>query len=95
MVITANLPYVPEAERHSSTLFEPEQALLSGPDGLTHYRRFFAELSHKHFDACFFEFHSPQMAALQEIAFELFPEYSLAFAQDYAGLWRVGILEKK
>ena len=45
-IILANLPYVPEqltinrAARH-----EPPHALFSGPDGLDHYKRFWAELT--------------------------------------------------
>ena len=43
--IIANLPYVAskDKKRLNTIRFEPQQALFSGPDGLNHYRRFFAQ----------------------------------------------------
>ncbi len=93
IVITANLPYVPEAERHPSTAREPAAAIFSGADGLDHYRRFFAELHDFPFDACLFEFHSPQKDILEEILAAAFPHHTIEFAKDHAGLWRVGMIK--
>lgn len=53
LIITANLPYVPETAYREAPqnkeslgiLFEPKKALVSGNDGLDHYRRLFRQLS--------------------------------------------------
>ncbi len=94
LVITANLPYVPDAERHPSTVCEPESAIFSGVDGLDHFRRFFAQLVNFPFDHCLFEFHPPQKTVLENLLFQLFPHHSIRFAKDHAGLWRLGILQR-
>jgi release factor glutamine methyltransferase len=45
-VVLANLPYVPEHMTiNRAATHEPAQALFSGPDGLDHYKRFWAELA--------------------------------------------------
>lgn len=45
--ITANLPYIPEGEygglQPEVREYEPKEALVSGPDGLDHYRSLLAE----------------------------------------------------
>jgi release factor glutamine methyltransferase len=50
-VLLANLPYVPEhLPLNEAAKHEPRQAIFSGPDGLDHYKRFWAEaetLPHK------------------------------------------------
>ncbi|QQS61492.1 MAG: peptide chain release factor N(5)-glutamine methyltransferase [Candidatus Moraniibacteriota bacterium] len=53
LILTANLPYIPDhfynkASSHKESigiLFEPKEALISGKDGLKHYRRLFRQLS--------------------------------------------------
>lgn len=46
ILITANLPYLnPREMKESSLAKEPRLALLSGLDGLNHYRKLFAQLS--------------------------------------------------
>ncbi|HSW98771.1 MAG TPA: HemK/PrmC family methyltransferase [Candidatus Saccharimonadales bacterium] len=45
-IILANLPYVPEQLTiNRAAGHEPKQALFSGPDGLDHYKRFWAALA--------------------------------------------------
>jgi release factor glutamine methyltransferase len=50
-ILLANLPYVPEHVRlNKAAKHEPQQAIFSGPDGLDHYKRFWAQaeaLPHK------------------------------------------------
>jgi methylase of polypeptide subunit release factors len=46
VIIAANLPYLnPEEMKEASIKKEPVQALLSGSDGLWHYKRLFFQLS--------------------------------------------------
>jgi release factor glutamine methyltransferase len=47
-IIIANLPYVPDDMRDPSIAHEPEIALFSGTDGLSHYRQLFEQLEPKH-----------------------------------------------
>ncbi len=94
-VVAANLPYVPEQERHPSTKCEPDIALYSGADGLCLYRKFFQELQKIPFDICFFEFHPPQKNELEHIIQSHFPDVESEFFQDYSGVWRMGKLEKE
>ncbi len=47
-VVLANLPYVPIDMQDKSILHEPPKALYSGSDGLSHYRKLFKQLAHKH-----------------------------------------------
>lgn len=47
-LLIANLPYVPDSQEVSvETINEPQAALFSGPDGITHYRRLFSQLKHR------------------------------------------------
>jgi release factor glutamine methyltransferase len=92
IVLTVNLPYVPNNERHPSVRREPESAIYSGADGLEHYRRFFVELEKTPFSVCIFEFHPPQKQRLEEMFKKLFPDCYGAFYKDTAGLWRVGVI---
>jgi release factor glutamine methyltransferase len=93
VIIAANLPYVPHREKHPSTKYEPNKALYSGDDGLSHYRQFFFELKDIFFSACVFEFHPPQKQKLENEVRSLFPNGRQHFFQDYAGFWRIGFLE--
>ncbi|HKU18297.1 MAG TPA: HemK/PrmC family methyltransferase [Candidatus Saccharimonadales bacterium] len=44
-VLLANLPYVPETLAiNQAATFEPKHAIFSGPDGLDHYKRFWAQV---------------------------------------------------
>jgi len=92
LVLAANLPYVPESERHISVKKEPQGAIYSGVDGLDHFRRFFSQLSHISFRACVFEFHPPQKDFFTSFCKELFPTASLRFFRDLSGHWRGGVL---
>ncbi len=95
LVIAANLPYVPESEKHPSVAKEPASAIYSGKDGLDLFRQFFDQLSNIDFDVCGFEFHPPQKEILNNICIQKFPEHSVKFHKDLSGLWRIGMLVKE
>lgn len=92
LVITANLPYVPDSERHPSVSCEPDGALFSGADGLDHYRRFFVEIENISFQHCVFEFHSPQKELLSRLLYNHFPNAFQEFFFDYSGQYRLGMI---
>lgn len=92
LVITANLPYVPDADRHPSIAHEPTTALFAGPDGLDTYRRFFAQLSAVVFDLCVFEFHPPQLAVLRQELTARFLGGTVTFFADDRGEARIGVV---
>lgn len=95
LIITANLPYVPENERHPSTKSEPESAIYSGKDGLNHYRIFFQQIQKLAFTACLFEFHPPQKQEIEAMLLHLFPKHHLEILPDLSGQARIGILSEK
>lgn len=95
LIFVANLPYVPESERHPSVKQEPQGAIYSGRDGLDHFRRFFSQLSQTSFQACIFEFHPPQKDFFISFCKDLFPNASLRFFRDLSGHWRGGVLSQK
>jgi release factor glutamine methyltransferase len=92
VVLTANLPYVPQNDRHISIRYEPEMALFSGGDGLDHYRRFFDELESFSFSHCLFEFHPPQKNTLVQLLKRHFPNCQPFFFCDYSGCERFGMI---
>lgn len=94
LVITANLPYVPEGEGDKSTYAEPRSALYSGKDGLDHYRKLFPLLRNIDFQIFLFEFHPPQQNALEELASQFFPSATGKIHADLAGNPRIGEIEK-
>ena len=99
IVILANLPYLSQEIYSSADIsvrnFEPTTALISGQDGLNHYRRLFAQLSilqsenHKLQTILFCEI-SPEQKPLiaKEIKF-FFSEAKIKFFKDLAGKWRL------
>lgn len=93
LFFVANLPYVPESERHFSIKKEPDLAIFSGKDGLNAFRLFFEKLKKIRFEAVFFEFHPPQKEFFELFFQKNFPQYSADFFRDLSGDWRIGVLK--
>lgn len=95
LVLIANLPYVPQ-QQYSESMpdvknYEPPEALVSGVDGLDHYRRLITELSIKnipHF-TLFLEIDASQTSTLKTLFEEHFPSGHFSVFQDLAGYDRV------
>ncbi|BFD24976.1 MAG: HemK/PrmC family methyltransferase [Candidatus Parcubacteria bacterium] len=87
LIIVANLPYLtPEQLAEPSIKREPLTALVSGPDGLDHYRRLLVQLAD--FVRPFIlltEIDPTQTAAIKKLANASFKNLSLSFYQDYSG----------
>ena len=98
IILTANLPYISEKEYlelpKSVRAFEPQSALLSGKDGLDHYRKLLAQL--KDFETYFpkkkisllTEFGWKQKPKMEKIIKKNFPGQKTIFLKDLAGRWR-------
>ena len=87
LIIVANLPYLtPEQLTEPSIKREPLSALVSGADGLDHYRRLFTQLSNlpKNF-TLLAEIDPAQTAGIKKLARASFKKLSLSFFQDYSG----------
>jgi len=92
-MIAANLPYLStdiyDASDPDVRDYEPKGALLSGHDGLDHYRRLIKELSR--LLTCyasltvFFEISPEQSTTLKDIIEEAFPRSALSLFQDLSG----------
>ncbi len=96
IVIAANLPYLkPEEMSEPSIKKEPKSALLSGSDGLWHYRRLFSQLKSikesKVFLIC--EINPEQAPSIEKLALASFPKAVTHFKNDYTGRIRFFILE--
>ncbi|MBP9698131.1 MAG: peptide chain release factor N(5)-glutamine methyltransferase [Candidatus Moranbacteria bacterium] len=92
-VIAANLPYLSIEIYNASDPdvrdYEPKSALVSGHDGLDHYRRLLKELRKlltRYISlTVFFEISPEQSTLLKEIIQENFPQASLTLFQDLTG----------
>lgn len=98
VLISANLPYLSEALYASSMPdvrdFEPKEALVSGLDGLDHYRRLLSGLGAAEAPIFLFLEMSPeQESSLTELARGHFPSGKHRVIPDLAGLPRVYALE--
>lgn len=96
IVIAANLPYLkPEELKEPSIKKEPKSALLSGSDGLWHYRRLFHQLNYikdaKVFLVC--EINPEQASQIEKLAKASFPGAKTYFKNDYSGRIRFFIFE--
>lgn len=100
LVVAANLPYLSEQEfaetPNDVRLFEPETALLSGEDGLDHYRRLLEYIQRATTIreqipkiSIFLEISPSQMIALKELALDLFPESNVSIRRDLAKKYRL------
>jgi release factor glutamine methyltransferase len=97
-LITANLPYLSQ-NIYNSTMpdvknYEPKSALLSGQDGLDHYRKLFKQIK-KMFTVnglrftVFLEISPEQKNILQKVIKKEFPKSKITFYKDLARKWRV------
>jgi release factor glutamine methyltransferase len=91
LVIIANLPYVPEAQYHEAMpdvrLYEPRIALVSGIDGLDHYRRLIQELTKKQLPSftLYLEIDGAQTPALTTLLEQVFPNGTCEVFKDLSG----------
>jgi len=69
-VIIANMPYVPDTMQDRSIKAEPAEALFSGSDGLSHYRKLFKQLESKHIRFVMTESLSSQHGDIKELAIQ-------------------------
>ena len=98
-VILANLPYLSE-KIYNSTMpdvknYEPKSALLSGKDGLDHYKELFKQIkdlqnrcSMFHV-TCYVEISPEQKKIITLLVKASFPKAKITFSKDLAGRWRV------
>ncbi len=101
IIITANLPYLKPAEMHELSIKkEPKMALLSGSDGLWHYKRLFSQLKKfinndkdliNIFLIC--EINPEQALQIKKIAKINFPKAKMSLKNDYTNRPRFFILE--
>jgi release factor glutamine methyltransferase len=95
LAIVANLPYLKTGAWKNLDggikKFEPKGALLSGQDGLDHYRALMKRLSESSLKPDFLalEADPPQFKALKKIVQAVFPEYQLEIRKDLHGDDRV------
>lgn len=98
IIIVANLPYLSSEEYESAPLdvrnFEPVTALLSGKDGLDHYRLLFEALSaeHRKRKTCitiFVEISPSQIRSIKTLARKYFPTAHMECFRDIARKWRL------
>lgn len=94
-IIIANLPYVPQHQYDEAMPdvkdYEPALALVSGTDGLDHYRRLIEEMKHLHLPSfsLYLEIDSSQTTLLRELLQTTFPHGVFLVHQDLAGLDRI------
>lgn len=96
-IIVANLPYLSRKIYNSISSdiknFEPKSALLSGTDGLYHYRKLFSQI--KSFRAMcntlqiYLEFSPEQKIKITRLIKKYFPKAFITFKKDLSGRWRI------
>lgn len=90
LIFLANLPYVPEEQYQNAmpdvVLYEPAIALVSGIDGLNHYRRLIQELSHKKLSSftLYLEIDPSQTITLRTLLEQSFPGGRFELFKDLA-----------
>lgn len=89
LIIVANLPYLkPEQLAEPSIKREPLLALVSGKDGLNHYRRLFSQIAASQLPQSFTllaEIDPSQTEPIKKLALASLGELSLTFFKDYFG----------
>lgn len=88
LFITANLPYVPIEEKHSSVKKEPQKAIFSNNNGMEHYLRLFQQLKNINFEYFIFEFHPPQKNIFEMELQKIFPKKNITPIKDYSSQFR-------
>jgi release factor glutamine methyltransferase len=95
-IIIANLPYLLPNEYKDEIKFEPRQALVSGQDGLEHYRELLNQLTTLKPDHLprwlLLEAHPPTLNELKKTTANIFPKSQISIIPDLAGLPRVFVL---
>ncbi|MBI4139192.1 peptide chain release factor N(5)-glutamine methyltransferase [Candidatus Uhrbacteria bacterium] len=95
LIITANLPYLPESDKKTLdpdvVEYEPSSALFAGKDGLELIEKFLRQLasSNTRFSHLFLEYDPPQTKKLRALAKSLFPSAQITVHKDLAGRDRV------
>ncbi len=94
LIVAANLPYLPDARIKTvspEVRREPKRALVSGPDGLRHYRALVRRMTEQHLvpDLIAIEAEPEQMARLETLIADAFPEHRLRRHHDLYGDDRV------
>ncbi len=103
LIIVANLPYLSQ-KIYSSAMpdvknYEPKSALLSGPDGLNHYKKLLRQIrslkkSYPALDvSCYMEISPEQKTILEKIIKNLFLSSKMEFKKDLARKWRLAIMK--
>ena len=97
-MVLSNPPYIDPADRGSlqpELDHEPEQALFSSPDGLTHIRRLITDSSRilKKSGLLIFEFGYNQGQAIRDIVSEQSFDCELCITRDLRGVERIGRIE--
>ncbi len=105
LIITANLPYL-STQIYKKTAekvqkYEPKTALISGDDGLNHYRKLLQQLKQLKLDRnfsfqktyLFLEFSPEQKNALEKIIKNYLPQATITFYQDLARKWRIAVVK--
>lgn len=100
ITVLANLPYLSD-DIYADTMpdvkeYEPESALVSGPDGLDHYRRLFDQLhdllrvtDRRPHVTLFLEIGPEQQPLVAPIVRRRFPDAKIGFTKDISGRWRL------
>jgi release factor glutamine methyltransferase len=99
IVIAANLPYLSKkiyaSLKPDVKKYEPRSALLSGDNGLNHYKKLFQQIKvlksncYSSRVTCYIEFSPEQKAKILRLVKQYFPESSIEFQKDLAQKWRV------
>jgi len=101
LVLTANLPYLPDyiwkTRARGIKEYEPAHALRSGADGLNHYRALLRRLRSWKLvpDIMLFEADPPQFAPLAKLVQSDFKTHHLSIRKDIRGLDRILIAIRK
>lgn len=95
LIITANLPYITEADYQSepSIQHEPKEALVAEDQGLALYKKLLLQFKKISVipptTSFYFEINPEQVAPLEAFVLEEFPQTKITITPDLAGLARV------
>lgn len=100
-ILIANLPYLDDDYKYllpsfniKSLKYEPQNALMGGPDGLDLYRRLFKQIKASKYNnlTVFTEIDPRQKVSLTKYILKLFPQSKITFKKDLAGFDRLLII---
>jgi len=96
-IIIANLPYLLPNEYSSELKYEPQLALISGENGLEHYKQLLEQIGESKIKprAIFLEIHPPTLNELKQLIVNIFPNSALEITNDLSNRPRVLRLEIK